>query len=857
MSKTRNPAPLLKFSPVFRLLAMPFKNNLTPLLLFALALFTAFYLRAADLNTMPPGLHRDEGENLQRSWRLLQGYGFLPDFGNVPEPFDAITRAGFLAVAGVTPFAARLFHVLLKVLGVAATIAAGRALFWRHPYRDIIALAAGLTLAALPPSVMVGRGIYAANWIPFTTMLALAALVWAWRTNKTRYFVLAGIFAALAVTFYLAGTAFPLALLVVLLLLAAARRWRWPRRAHLVLLVGSGGITLLPWLSMFVWIPDWLSGRVSQLADGGATPLQTPVLLLPNLRRALEPIFIPDTVSFPVYAPYTTAFLNPALIALFLIGLAFCLWRWRQVTPLVPLAVAGVMLTPNVLSNTPETAVRMSGIFAPLGLIAGYGAGELLRLSRGRRRQVVALGLAAVLIYTPVNTRWHVWYHYTQQPRLLDDPTSVFTWPFLYREGYGDFLQQIAESEQPVYVPVEQLNTDLAAALLRPKVFPTVRAYSFPNLPPLPAGLLLHPTRSLTYGFPEIDQIPQQYALALPDSGEIILLPPLSQEQAQRLEENIQTEGSDLYTSQGWLIGKKLNIAADDNPLMPTPFRPGSPLAGFDDLDLVSLDAPRILIPGTWIPVTLYWRLNQRTSADYFVRVQLWDYTNTSRGADRDSLGFIFRHLYPTVMWTPGDIITETRWVQVFEDAPPGGYRFAISVYTYPGPTPVSAEGVSDTEIQADWVLAGRAAVAPEQFTTNDQPAITADAQLSTSIHLLGATFKPSLDSLQAGETLNVRLYWQAGPPVTTSYTIFLHLKTTNGDLIAQQDGLPHDGQYPTWAWLPGEIVVTSHRLTVPTDQPPPYTLAVGMYAWPSLERLPVTQDGRQQADNVAVFAPE
>ncbi len=857
MSKTRNPSPLPDCAALFRLVAMPFQHRITPLLLFALALLTAFFLRAADLNTMPPGLHRDEGENLQRSWRLLQGYGFLPDFGNVPEPFDAIARAGFLAFVGITPFNARLFHVLLNVLGVAAAVAAGRALFWRHPYRDVIAFAAGLTLAALPPSVMIGRGIYATNWIPFTTMLALAALVWAWRTNKTYYVVLAGIFAALAVTFYLAGTAFPLAQLVALLLLAAARRWHWPKRIHLALLVGSGGVTLLPWLSMFVWIPDWLSGRVSQLADGSASPLQNPALLLPNLRRALEPIFIPDTVSFPVYAPYTTAFLNPALAGLFLAGLVFCLWRWRQVTPLVPLAVAGVMIAPNVLSNTPETAVRMCGIFAPLGLIVGYGAGELLRLLRGRVRQILIVGLAAIFIYTPINTRYHVWYHYTQQPRLLDDPTSAFTWPFLYREGYGDFLRQIAESEQPVYVPVEQLNTDLAAALLRPTAFPTAHTYSFPNLPPLPAGVLWRPTFSLTYGFPEVEHMPVQYALALPDSGEIILLPPLSPKQAQSLEEQIQTEGSDLYASQGWLIGKKLNIPADNNPFQSTPFHPGSPLAGFDDLDLIGLAAPRILTPGTWIPVTLYWRLNQRTSADYFVRVQLWDYTNTSRGTGRDSAGFIFRHLYPTVMWTPGEIITETRWVQVYEDAPPGGYRFAISVYTYPGPEPVSAGAVADTEIQQDWALVGRAVVAPAQFTTNDQPAITADAQLGASIHLLGATFEPALDSRQAGETLNVRLYWQAEQPVTTSYTIFLHLKNANGDLIAQQDALPYDGQYPTWAWPPGEIIVTTHTLTVPTDQPPPYTLAVGMYGWPSLERLPVIQDGQAQADNVVIFAPE
>lgn len=803
---------------------------------------------------MPPGLHRDEGENLQRSWRLIQGYGFLPEFGNVPEPFDALTRAGFLAMVGVTPFTGRLFHVFLNALGVAAAIAAGRALFWRHPYRDVVALAAGLTLAALPPSVMIGRGIYAANWMPFTTMMAITAITWAWRAGRPFYFVTAGTFAALTATFYLAGIAFPLALLLALLLFATSRRWRWPHRRHLALLIISGGIVLLPWASVFLWIPDWLSGRVSQLADGAASPLQDPALLLPNLRRALEPIFIADTVSFPVYAPYTTAFLNPALVALFFAGAAFCLWRWRQTTPVVPLLVAGVMIAPNVLSNAPETAVRMSGVFAPLGLIVGYGAGELLRLSRGRLRTGIALALAAVFVYTPINTRAHVWYHYRQQPRLLDDPTSVFTWPFLYREGYGDFLRQIEETDQPVYVPIEQLNTDLAAALLRPTAFPNVRSYVSQALPP---GVLWRPTRSLTYGFPEVEHPPQQYALALPGTGEILILPPLSPEGVQMLEEQIRAKGDDLYTSQGWLIGKKLIVNEADNPFVVSAKAWDEPLAVFDNrLELLALEAPPVLTPGQWLPITLYWRLNDPTRADYFARIQVWDFANTSRGASKDSQGFIFRHLYPTVMWTPGEVVTETRWVQVFDDAPPGGYRFAISVLTYPGPLPVSVM-TNGGETQDNWALTGRAATAPEQFTTGGSPETEIDARLGDTIRLAGAAFNPPLDVLQAGDTVNLRLYWQVTQPVNASYTIFLHLKNANGDLIAQQDTLPHDGQYPTWAWQPGETVMTTHTLTIPADEKPPYTLSVGMYAWPSLERLPVTQNGSAQADNVVTLKPE
>ena len=128
--------------------------------------------------------------------------------------------------------------------------------------------------------------------------------------------------------------------------------------------------------------------------------------------------------------------------------------------------------------------------------------------------------------------------------------------------------------------------------------------------------------------------------------------------------------------------------------------------------------------------------------------------------------------------------------------------------------------------------------------------------QLGDAIGLNGVTLSAPLDELAPGETLNVRLYWQADAPVAESYTLFLHLTEANGNLAAQQDTVPFDGQYPTWAWNTGETVVTSHALTVSAESAGPYTLSLGMYAWPSLERLAATQNGAPAPDNEIVIAP-
>jgi hypothetical protein len=464
--------------------------------------------------------------------------------------------------------------------------------------------------------------------------------------------------------------------------------------------------------------------------------------------------------------------------------------------------------------------------------------------------------LAGVFIATPVMTWTAVRYHFLDEPRLWSDPTDVRQWAYLLHLGYEDFLKQIIHSPRPVYVPVDQLNTNTAVALLRPSAFPHVLPY---DGRPLPPGDLLRPDKSITYGFPEIEGTPTQYALALPETGEIVILPPLSPDAVQRLEAQIQRDGAPLVTSQGWEVGKRLSI--ETFPLA-SPAQAAStsqPLAVFDNwLELLNIDAPAELKPGETVPVTLYWRLREGTGEDYFVRLQAWDYADNARGTQNDRDGLILRYLYPSVMWKPGKVVVERRWLQIYTDAPPGGYRFAISVSTYPGPAARSAvpvEGRAGTK--DEWALISGTAVNPGAFLgSRETPALKLDAQLGDSIRLTGASLSQPLNALKAGDAVDVQLYWQALQPISESYTLFVHLTDTSGKLVAQQDTVPSDGQFPTWAWPLGQTIVTTHHLTVPLEAVGPYTLTVGMYRYPSLERLPITQDGAPQPDGLLTLHP-
>jgi hypothetical protein len=81
---------------------------------------------------------------------------------------------------------------------------------------------------------------------------------------------------------------------------------------------------------------------------------------------------------------------------------------------------------------------------------------------------------------------------------------------------------------------------------------------------------------------------------------------------------------------------------------------------------------------------------------------------------------------------------------------------------------------------------------------------------------------------------------------------VFLHLLDAAGKLVAQTDGQPRAGDYPTSAWGAEDVVADPYRLDLPGDlRPGTYRLVTGMYllqtgarlALPSGEDQVVLQD--------------
>jgi len=128
------------------------------------------------------------------------------------------------------------------------------------------------------------------------------------------------------------------------------------------------------------------------------------------------------------------------------------------------------------------------------------------------------------------------------------------------------------------------------------------------------------------------------------------------------------------------------------------------------------------------------------------------------------------------------------------------------------------------------------------------------DYQLGDLVGLVG--FDLSSDSLSAGETISTTLYWQARKQIPGDFHVFLHLIDAQGRLVTQDDGVPVQGEQPTWKWLDGEIIEDGHSLVIPDDlETGNYILSVGLYDFATLERLPVfSQDGQHIPENKIIL---
>lgn len=144
-----------------------------------------------------------------------------------------------------------------------------------------------------------------------------------------------------------------------------------------------------------------------------------------------------------------------------------------------------------------------------------------------------------------------------------------------------------------------------------------------------------------------------------------------------------------------------------------------------------------------------------------------------------------------------------------------------------------TAELLQERFPDGQWVEA-QAGFKPFFVSTDDGPAPLNRPAIGSFDDLVDLT---GYEINRRPDSIDVQLIWQAKQSLLRDYTIFVHLLDNEGTLVTQADRPPTG--YPTSQWRPGEFVVDTLRVPLPSDLAPgTYTLTTGFYYLPTLERL-------------------
>jgi hypothetical protein len=205
---------------------------------------------------------------------------------------------------------------------------------------------------------------------------------------------------------------------------------------------------------------------------------------------------------------------------------------------------------------------------------------------------------------------------------------------------------------------------------------------------------------------------------------------------------------------------------------------------------------------------------------------------------------------HPTDRWATLRAFCDTVFVRVFPETPtPLGAAIEVGFTNQEKTDRLQAVDSEGDPIAL--AVVGRAPI----LSSQELPGVRQPAQyvLDNAIGLNHVQLEPF------GNSLTLTITWQSLQPVSYDATVFVHLTRADGQLLAQMDRQPLDGRFSTSNWIPGQIITDIVTVPLPTSASnEPLVLNLGMYTWPSLQRLAVTDaSGVPQRDNMIVVQVE
>lgn len=407
------------------------ENNILLLLLFIG--LTAVFLRLLNLNSLPPGLYRDEAHNGLDALAVLDGeHPIFFEGNNGREPLYIYLTAVSIHFLGNTITAVRLPAAIAGAL--AALIVYKLAALWFGRRTGLFA--AWLWAVTLWPVHLSRIGLRPILFVPlFAATLWLGTL--AYRKQSARHWALAGAVYGLAFYTYLPIRFTPILFTIFLIPFILTDRSRLPR------LRGAGWF----WLTTAVFAAPlfftlWQTGEL--LGRSGQVSILNPAInggdLFATLWRqiwATAAMFFWRGDAILRHNPAGRPVFNWLLLLPFIWGLGFTLKRWRQPTAMLTLLWTAVMLDPTIFAEDAPHFLRAIGILPAILFFPAIGLAQAWQVGGRWGRGLLLAALALSLL-------WGGW-DYLAYGRSAD--TS-----YLFEQAAADMAAQINADEGDLFV---------------------------------------------------------------------------------------------------------------------------------------------------------------------------------------------------------------------------------------------------------------------------------------------------------------------------------------------------------------------------------------------------------------------
>ncbi len=223
---------------------------------------------------------------------------------------------------------------------------------------------------------------------------------------------------------------------------------------------------------------------------------------------------------------------------------------------------------------------------------------------------------------------------------------------------------------------------------------------------------------------------------------------------------------------------------------------------------------------GESIPLTLFWRADEKPNADYTFSIQFGDASSAPQPLANAS--------HPTSQWSAGEIVRGQYAIQI----PPDGNAWSGNLQL----KLVRGGDERVTDLQQPFVVEKT-----DRNFVEPAPQVKQDANFNNVISLIG--YDLSAREIKAGAPLQVTLYWKATGKMEKAYTVFVQLLSSAPPPVAQKDAQPLNGGRPTQTWVAGEFLTDPYTLEIKPDVPPgEYKILIGWYdaGDPTFARLQV-----------------